>query len=393
MIFKKIKAVGALLATAVLFTFGSCQDSLVQFRTGELIRFSAGIEMPTTRATYSNDNGGTIERIDWNENDLIRIYCAQASEPKDNKYADYKVSSVTAATTGSAVSTAVIEGTGGVGLRWGSGDHTFYAAYPSPEAEGITTSIAANVVTAELPAVQAIASLEESDGNYVAKPDLKNMLMTSSSVWNPTTGIPDASVFLNFTTLTTAIQFTIKNGTGRTLNLVDLQLISGNGRANAAVTNGVFTVDLENSAKPADEKPYDDSEYTVTYSRSYPSCTGTNNSTVISDRTLTIPVGTESEPLELADGKTLSFTFFLVPTHHFRDLTFKFTEAGGGWKSTRLGYTDDDGIFFPRFKKSAVNGLLIPEGAQWYLNYLTSVTPWDEENGISDSFDATQGLE
>ena len=383
----------------------SCQEKIRGFTKGETVRFSVGTDASGTKAAYSGQVVDKIERIDWQEGDLIRIYCGQVSEPSD-KFADYRVTGDIKASGSN--STARIEGADGVGLRWGEGSHTFYAVFPSPDNNGVvtgidvspyasggvkssvTTNINGATVTANLPADQAIiggiVETPSGSGNYLAAPDLKNMLMTAkSNVYTPEIGIPEGTVFLSFTPLSTAIKFTIKNGTGAELALTDVQLISGNGKESAYVISGAFSVDLDQTGITADTEvqPFSGNPFKITYSRNYPLCTSeVTTSTNMADRTLTISVGTDEEPLRLAVDKELTFTFFLNPCHHFDDLTFKLIKSGGSWMSTRLGYTDGDGVFFPRHKKSTVTGLLVSEGAQWRVSYEPDVTPWDTEDPI-----------
>lgn len=399
------------MALPLLLSVVSCQDKMTTgFVKGEAVRFSVGADVGGTKAAYSGatDTEGTIERIDWQAGDLIRIYCGQVSEPSD-KFADYRVTNDITAV--GSISKARIEGVGGAGLRWGEGAHTFYAVFPSPESGGavtgigvspymsagvkssVATSINGATVTADLPALQAfiggITETPSGSGNFIAAPDLKNMLMTAKNgPFTETPGIPEApEVFLSFIPLSTAIKFTIENGTGSDLNLESVSLISGNYKANAPALNGEFTVNLDNMSKPADVKPFDDSEFTISYLNEYPECTGTGDTGDLSLRTASIDFsgGTDGY-LTIARGKTLTFTFFLVPTHHFEDLTFKLTKSDGSWMSTRLGYIDGDGIFFPKFKKTTVTGLLVPEGAQWNVKYDSEVLPWNA-NGDGGNVD------
>ena len=401
-----VKSILALFLAIASVT--SCQDKLkTGFVKGEAVRFSVGTDAAGTKAAYSGYVIDNIERIDWEENDLIRIYCNAVSEPSD-KFADYHVTSDI--TPDGSISKAHIEVMGGTGLSWGEGPHTFYGVFPSPENNGVvtginispytlvqakssvTTNIDGATVTAKLPAKQAvIGGVTETSlggGNYIAAPDLKNMLMTAKSAeYYPETGVTD-EVFLSFIPLTTAIKFTIRNGTGAELDLTDVQLISGNGKTSAEpVVNGTFRVDLDQTGIAAGtEVQLGGSLATITYSRDYPFCySAVSTSTELADRTLTISVGTDEDPLRLAVGKDLMFTFFLNPCHDFDDLTFKLVKADGSWMSTRLGYTDGVGLTFPRHMKSSVYGLLVPEGAQWRVSFEAYITPWDDvESGDID---------
>lgn len=379
-----------LAAAALSLAMMSCEKAGVQWHSGDEVRFAAVSGSADTKAAYSGVSAAGKERIDWQPGDMIRIHCAEASAPDDH-HADYSVSTVDAPSSGSAVSTAHIAVSGGVGLRWGdeSASHHFYAVYPSPSAGGATQSISANTITATIPAVQSIAgTVSQADGNYVATPDLKSMVMTAKTVSTPA-ALSDEEVFLGFTSLTTAIQFVIKNDSGSEMKLTQVQLISGNGKTSAEpVISGAFSIDLDRTgvASGTEVKPFTGNDYTITYGQDYPlcTCTAATSTNQASDRTLTIVVGTDAEPLKLAVGKTFTFTFFLNPVNDFNDLTFKLVKAGGSWQSTRLGYTDGDGIFFPRHKKSTVAGLLIPEGAVWRTSYDADVLNWE---GISNGID------
>lgn len=396
------------LSLAVI-AVSSCQEKIGGFTKGEAVKFTIGTDASDTKAAYSGDKNtdGTIERIDWETGDLIRIYCAQASGIKS---ADYAVTSVNPPSLGSEKSTAFIESAGGAGLLWGEGEHIFYAVYPSPEEEsGITTSISpytdggtkgsvsksieGATVTAKLPAKQAIAQLTATTPDYVASPNLENMLMTAKSgPYTVETFPKQDKVFLSFIPLTTAVQFTITNQTGADIKVQSVSLISGNGKTTAPAINGAFSVNLDSMSKPAD---IDLGASKITYSREYPACTrdaSLEATTSMGLRTSTIsfdsPVPLTYNATASAAGK-LTFTFFLTPTCNFDDITFKIvmTDSEGNntrWMSTKLGYTDGTGVLFPRFKKTTVNGVFIPGGAQWTVKYGPTVYPWNQSSSDID---------
>ncbi|MDO5443114.1 MAG: hypothetical protein Q4G10_05535 [Bacteroidia bacterium] len=392
--------ISAGILAAVALSLVSCEKIVERYRSGEEIKFAVASGSVDTKASYSGAVSGIKERIDWQNGDLMRIYCAEASTPDDH-YSDYSVSSVETPSSGSAVSTAHIVSSGESGLRWGEDgvDHHFYAVFPSPSAGGATQSISANTVTASIPASQGyVGTISQTDGNYIAAPDLKNMVMTAKATYTTETFPDDDEVFLSFTPLTTAIQFVIKNDTGGDLKLTAVQLISGDGKTSSEpVISGAFSVNLNQTgvASGTEVKPFTGNDYTITYGQDYPLCTSTaaTSTDQAADRTLTISVGTEAAPLTLAAGKTFTFTFFLNPVSDFNDLTFKLIKTGGNWQSTRLGYTDGDGVFFPRHKKSTVAGLLIPEGAVWHVGFYPEVINWLEAV-VDDSghIDLTQPL-
>ena len=382
--------------TLALVSVSSCQEKINGggITKGESVKFSVGTDAASTKAVYSGEGTSTIERIDWQAGDLIRIYCEAVGAPSE-KYADYAVTSEITAEDN--VSKAHIQSTDGVGLCWGEGAHTFYGVYPSPEEESSVTmsispytdggtkgtvskSIEGAVVTAKLPATQAVIGGINVDGvNNTAAPDLKNMLMTAESAeYYPETGIPEGTVFLSFIPLTTAVQFTITNQTKSPLTLTSVSLTSA-----SKALNGKFTVEIDKTSTPAPIDLDGDGSTTgandIVYSREYPKCTYTGS---VSDftRTVTInfasPVTLSYDADKTKSGK-LTFTFFLQPCDDFDDLTFKLVKDGGDWMSTRLGYTDGSGVKFPRFKKTTVTGLLVPEGAQWTVKYAPTVNPWN----------------
>ena len=381
----KMKANVILAIAAAVLAMNSCQKVPVGSRAGEAIRFTVGSEPAVTKASYSGDDDGAKERIDWTVGDQIRIYCAEASEPAD-LYADYKVSSVEAPTSGNPASKAAVGPVSGDGLVWSEENtHVFYGVYPSPAETGSSvTSINGNVVLASIPASQT-GTVSASGGNYVVAPNLKNMVMTSrESVKSE--DLSEGDVFLHFTPLTTAIKFVLKNGTGSALSLSKVQLISGKGKATAPVISGNFKIDLDVTAVPAAVHPYGDA-YTVTWNQSYPSCTSVASLTSTdeaADRTLTIPF---SSALSLADQKTLTFTFFLNPVQDFSDLYFQIVETGGASRSIRLGYTDGTGVYFPRHKKSTVQGLVLEKSV--VLSFDPDVIPWDDERFPINPGDST----
>ena len=401
-----IKSVLALSLAVVAVS--SCQEKIggSGFVKGEAVRFSIGTDVTDTKAAYSGQGTTTIERINWEPGDLIRIYCGAVSEPEE-KFADYVVTEIVS--NEGAVSKARIGHTslGQLGLRWGEGPHTFYAVYPSPEDDGsiatgisinpyanggtkstVSQSIEGHIVRAELPAAQAVIgsiTTSEDDATLkIAAPDLKNMLMTAkSNTYTEASGITD-EVFLSFIPLTTAVQFTITNQTGKNIKVKSVSLISGNGKATAPAINGAFNVDIDNSLRPA---PINLGASTITYSRDYPSCmrdASLETTVDLSLRTSTISFDSPvplAYDAEAADAGKLTFTFFLTPTCNFDDITFKIvmTDSDGSntrWMSTKLGYTDGSGVLFPRFKKTTVRGIMVPEGAQWTVKYGPIVNPW-----------------
>ena len=345
---KAHKIIKSILALALaVIAVSSCQEKMkgFGFSKGEAVKFSVGTagSSTDTKATYAGNTTtlGEKERIDWEEGDLIRIYCAQASEP-ETQSADYKVTDDI--TPSGALSKAHIECAGGVGLRWGTGDHYFYAVYPSPASGGIATEITGKDVAATLASEQGYKDASSAEGSWTVTPDLKWMLMTAKSgPYKEEDGIPSGkeNVFLDFHPLTTAVKFTVTNGTTSAMPIKKVMLIS-----KASKISGTFSVDLD--ASPSAD--------------GYLPTGGTPAGTEVS-------IDLSAKSISLAAGKSLTFTFFLAPTQDIDDLTFRFYKDGTNYMQTRLGYTDGSGVNFPRCKKTTVKGIMLPEGVQWTVKY------------------------
>lgn len=323
-----------------------------------------------TKAAYSGITDNNRERIDWETDDQIRIYCAQAVKPA-GKYADYMVTSVeTPSSEHPEVSAAHIKAIDGNGFVWGDGIHTFYAVYPKPQGDCIAQSISGKDVSASLAKTQGSSEETVSGHNTTFVPDLKkNMLMTAKAVFNPQTD-SEGSVSLNFIPLVTAVRFTIINRTGKDLSVETVSLLS-----ESSPLNGPFAADLDNTSTP---EAIDLGNETITYTRSYPECTVTEEVTD-ARKSVDIHTGkTLSFDEDVAGCGSLTFTFLLLPAQNLDDLTFKLTKDNGDWMSSRLSYTDGSGIIFPRFMKTEVEGVFIPgEKVQWTIKYGPEVASWN----------------
>ena len=158
---------------AMVAVFASCESQLESDGTGNPVRFTARTRNSSVTKTiysgykYTSEN---IERIDWENGDIIRIASDQVSEPS-SKFADYTIS---LKDNTNQYSNATAEPFGAEhGLIWGSGTHTFYAMYPSPSTTGaqsgldLSISGGNGIVTAVLPQDQSFASARSSkDEDY-----------------------------------------------------------------------------------------------------------------------------------------------------------------------------------------------------------------------------------
>lgn len=349
----------------VLATFGilsalSCQKGIGQtVEQGDDVVFCAdakGSESSTktdySGVLYSSDK---YERIDWESGDVIRIY----SEQTNYNYRDYQVQTGSIAVATGGQSTATIKKIEKVGLRWGEEtvDHYFYAVYPRPSSDSVTTSIDVKKVEANLASEQntrANALSGSTGSNYVLKPDLRWQLMTAfAGPYKPSTFPATGSVVLDFVPLTTAIQFVISNGASSDLSIKKVSLISA-----GTQIAGRFTVN--------DMTDFDTDGFPKV----------TPNTSDASMKTVSISL---ASAITLQQGKTFTFTFFTMPGQNLSDLSFQLTKSDNSTLTTRLGYTDGTGVTIKRCKKTFIEGLAVPEGVRWTIDFQPSFTPWSED--------------
>lgn len=366
-----------LMAAASFMLLSSCHKELIT-ATGEDVRFAASSVFSETRASYSGSTT-TIANIDFDKDDQISIYCEAASEPSTH-LADYNIKEVKE--DGNA-SKAVIEVSSGVGLRWGAADtdHIFYGVFPAA-GTGVTKSITANSVSASLSSEQG----GKLDGTTV-KPDMTNVLMTAKSGKCRPGKIGD--VFLRFIPLVTAIEFTVTNGTSADMSLTSVELSS----ASKALC-GDFSVDMDATGVKKDDKRYSlDSTSSATYLQTYPLVSSSASYSAATGKvSIDLKSANNGSAITLAPDTKLTFTFFIKPGEDLEDLSFKFIKSDDSWLSTRLGYTNGSGMFFPQLKKTRVTGFVLPSGAQWTIEYSkeTVVTNWDT-SAESTPIDVTIG--
>lgn len=222
---KSHKIISSILAVAtVLLPMTGCQKE--NMSRGKAVSFHVTSGNHDTKAAYSGTVVDGYERIDWVENDLIRIWCDQASYGKpgnppvianENKFADYKV--VEGITAKQKISEATIKKNDANNeLLWGNEntDHYFYAVYPSPATSSPWVSaMNKNTITGTVKAAQT------GDGRFS-----DGMVMVAKTgPLRPGTFDKDA-VFLEFSPITTAIKFSVENGMKSNITVNKVELIS-----------------------------------------------------------------------------------------------------------------------------------------------------------------------
>ena len=267
-----------------------------------------------TRTIYG-DKGDGYQIINWEPNDHIRIVSAQAAQDKE---ADYKLTTITPGNTaGDKESSATTLTKVSNGLQWGSGEHTFYAVYPSPYIFGTTpgedqtqTTITNNTVTGVLPVVQTIKEKRENvtvgsnTYKYMLMPNMDNAFMVAKAVYNTATNGGEG-VELHFKPIVTAIEIEIKAGSinpntsdeSLTLTSVSLRSTSGQdicGKFSANITN----LNMDNNVTSG-----------LTVSNGNP-FVGEHNR---------VTIELNSQNIVLTEDESCILTFFVLPTAEFND--------------------------------------------------------------------------
>ena len=364
-----ITLTAAAIALAAAVSCSRTLDPVYPCNPGDEIHFAAS-RTATAQGTKAAYDGTNDLQINWQDDDQIRIVCAQCSETQDALY-----KAVNAVTSGTGIGQAGLQLVSpAIGLRWGGSttDHKFYAAYPG------SNSINSGTLSASVAASQGGGTIsKDASDNWTVAPAMSNMALVSKMTTKPTTN----ALTFDFTPLTTAIELTITNKRGADM---DVKSIALEATAADMYLSGTFEADLDGTwASPAGPtNSWLTSGKTYTYDKTYPVCENLTNS---SDK-VTIPTpGEDEDYITVAKDKTLTATFFIQPTTHVYNLKFKITFSDDSILTTIIKRVDQateeaNRITFPRHPKSYVTGIFVPEGAQWSvkLDNSGSLTSWED---------------
>lgn len=337
----------AILACGAL-VFASCQDEDVSenkfapAQPGDEILFGGAMSFgdgnnAKTRTVYG-DKGATGTEIKWYEDDQVRIYCAQATLGEgetDQKYCDYTVTNY--------IEKPVYDGTtltnpdksnpkedgnydkvhesalktvdGNPGLRWGTGEHTFYGVYPAPgqlsdagdNVGANALSLNGNTLTGYLPNTQApvryvaptsftTKNVDGSDltaDHYTIHPAMRNAYMVAKATAKPS----DGGVTLTFLPVVTAVEITLENNTTYT---------NAQNQTVGVALEGVSLINLTSSNVIC-------GSFKTEIGGTYESNVNTNLTEEDSYKTVGVPVkGTDGNPITLNYGDKITFTAFML---------------------------------------------------------------------------------
>lgn len=367
------KTLAYLLLTAGILSLAGCQKTgiLGAGAGDDTIRFSASASAAGTKTVYTGQVTDNFERIEWEVNDVIRVYSDNALHryQSGQHYADY---SVTKATNNGRYSNADIAPVGGNGLVWGQkGDHSFYAIYPPTSSD----NGANGVLKANIPATQTAIVTEN-----VAIPDMSLAFMTAATSVKTDKDGEGVPVSLRFYPAFTAFEISMKSDVEEAITLTKFELF----------------VPTDDTTIPADA-PALTGDFTVTYNGASEnqktiSCSGAGK--VI---TYTFPEGSI-----VSSDSNVNFTVFALPQDlQYLMLRFTYREDPDDPKTEqtralRLKYgknvTNDSGeiihtkgdyISFDACRKHRINGLIMPKNI-WKFTVDLENTVLDWEAGSTE---------
>ena len=245
----------SLAAFACIAILAGCFPKEEFNQIGKDIKFSARTRSSiiATKTVYSGETvtGGDahtnkVERIDWENGDIIKVISEQAESPGESEYA---LTPETEPNGKFRYATADPTAADGHGLQWGEGSHIFYAMYPGPSTSGaqsglgITTdSNGYGVVSVSLPADQSISttrpSKSESGDSHNYYGDMRLAYMTAATIGAPSSD----PIMLSFTPIVTTFYVTVKNTTGKAMTLRRVALSSTRDALSGDFTATLFNV-------------------------------------------------------------------------------------------------------------------------------------------------------
>lgn len=302
-------------ALFVFASFYACSDDDVintVADSGTGINF--GMRSVDSRTIYESTDS---KQILWNDGDQVRIFCAQAFLNENDLYAsgnakaDYTVTRSTedGDKDGSKGEEGTIKPSSTTQLRWGYGEHQFYAVYPANNnitvnAYGIATfPINRDQKCYIQTDAEKAADNDASKYTYVARPDMSNAYMVASTASAPT----EDAVWLDFKPVMTTLNIVVKGPQ----NLTSAGTPDNNSTADPIVVTGVSIISTITSNSNADKSTF---MYDIKNNKITGSATGSGTATEQTETTFVSIVNTDGlNAITLNQGETLALTAFLPP--------------------------------------------------------------------------------
>lgn len=358
-----IKAIA--LMGGILVLFASCVKEVTSnnelYRPeGTPIVFAAetgydnGIE---TRTEYSGVTAtvsgftNPFERINWKDNDQIKIYYATAGTSA--------VYTVGDPTNDNEKSTSGIYSANQLTWVGGDSDNVFYGMYPntgfsSGHGANNSASLSNTTVSGNIPSTQSV--YKKSGTTYEA--DMAyGYLVSKKTVASSSTA---RTVDLPFRPATTTFQFKFKLGSGDAVNVSSFVMTS------TAALAGTFSFDMAGGADADD--------------RSHASWGTVSTPSTSNTITVNFKNGTTTETPAVPSSGYLDFTVFALPVDLSHvTLTFNFTN--GTSKSLKLKTGSDDSTGWETFtacRKYVITNDYVPGGEIWdyYIDPIDPITTY-----------------
>ena len=236
------------LSTIIL---GACNDDDLNGgkgkNEGDFIEFTlSGARSRTIYEDQDTINGvGDNEwQINWEENDPIRIYSAEAKSVTQSSNADASYTITDIKSDGNNHD-GYLTRVGENGLQWGTAPtHDFFAVFPDDGDKIAGYDHTNKVVTFNFNANQSIKFLKkDTDGNYTAVPDMTKAYMVAVN-----TGVTNGeSVPLEFDPIMTTLEINVKgqgNTTGTVITGVSI-VTTFNAGESVISSTGTFQYDID----------------------------------------------------------------------------------------------------------------------------------------------------
>ena len=293
------------------------------WKPGGKIVFSAeSANQPVTKTAY--ESGTANGYIYWQEGDKVEISCVTS---EGTEKASYSASPASGDAT-----ELVLAPLGDGSLVWGSGTHTFYSLYPSPQMDGVDGfSLDGANVTLTMPATQAPSSTSSvTESGITTTTMAPNMLYAPLIACTQITDLAQlgSTVPLRYKAAFTAFEFIVKvaNADGE-LRLTDFTF--GSGSTDLAVASASATITGEGSDV---------------------CLTPVANTLSQASHTITVPLGTQEQPFILSGGNVLVFTVLTLAFEDIGQVTLRFNTTTG-YRSLALKY---DATYFAQYKDALI---------------------------------------
>lgn len=335
-------------------------------RIGEPVKFGASTQyrnMLGTRTAYSGDVTNSIERIDWLNTDVIRIYSPQATRESAGNtvhWADYQINGFSSDTDHSRASVQVVQDKP---LVWAEdGSQVFYSVYPSPgteEGAGTELDGIAGEFTGAIPATQQMTWSTDAQGNVTGKPDMDLAYMVARRTSSPTAD----NLEIDFKPVINTFMFTLKSDLEITVKAFELVSTTCplSGDFSVKVASDTEVDQLTSEAVSVTEKP----EFSA----------GTNDKISV-----TFPEG----GVALSTSNPVVFTVFTIP-QDVTDLSINIILPDNSVKTLKLNKkADNKPVSFQTFLKANITAG--PHEGDWtYVLVDTSVTASGQDvDGVYD---------